>query len=205
MTNTILPQFVYIGGVTLNVKNTDTELNAAGLLSQSYMDKQLLTVLSTLPDELQQRLFCGECAWQLLYAAGLDMDKCNEVYKNVGTALHNTLCDNTFEWCRDFSVAMPTAIIVNGIPYTVSTDYDDYLDAKELMGECAYDDLMIKLHSTLPPTAKQVIACHEMAHALLYEAGYEDMNDEALIQPLGHFLYLFLRNNNFDFLWGCEE
>ena len=115
------------------------------------------------------------------------------------------LKDNNFTWVTDLKTEIPTAVKINGITYAIKSDdqSNDYLDHKRLAGECAYDILEIKLDSRLAPTAKRVILCHEIVHGILHESGYGDKNNEALVRPLGFFLYLFLRDNDFNFLRGC--
>lgn len=204
-TTTKLPPYVSVGGVPLFIKETDVELNAANLLSRSDIDTQSINILTTIPVERQHRLLCGELASQLLYAAGLDMAECDRIYIYVGNTLHNMLKDNNFTWVTDLKTEIPTAVKINGITYAIKSDdqSNDYLDHKRLAGECAYDILEIKLDSRLAPTAKRVILCHEIVHGLLHESGYGDKNNEALVRPLGFFLYLFLRDNDFNFLRGC--
>ena len=204
-TTTKLPPYVSVGGVPLFMKETDVELNAANLISRSDIDTQSINVLTTIPIERQHRLLCGEVASQLLYAAGLDMAECDRIYINVGNTLHNMLKDNNFTWVADLKAEIPTAVNINGITYAIRSDdqSNDYLDHKRLAGECAYDILEIKIDSRLAPTAKRVILCHEIVHGILHESGYGGKNDEALIKPLGYFLYLFLRDNDFSFIRGC--
>ncbi len=187
------------------MKETDAELNAANLISRSDIDTQSINILTTIPTERQHRLLCGEVASQLLYAAGLDMAECDRIYINVGNTLHNMLKYNNFTWVADLKAEIPTAVNINGITYAIRSDdqSNDYLDHKRLAGECAYDILEIKIDSRLAPTAKRVILCHEIVHGILHESGYGGKNDEALIKPLGYFLYLFLRDNDFSFIRGC--
>ena len=69
-------------------------------------------------------------------------------------------------------------------------------------GEIQYDNLTILLYSTLAAVAKRVILCHEIAHGILYESSCKQHNDETLIAPLGYFLYMLLRDNDFEFMRG---
>lgn len=186
-------------------KETDVELKAANLISRSDIDTQNINILTTIPVERQHRLLCGEIASQLLYAVGVSMADCNRIYNNVGNVLHNMLKDNSFSWVADLKTEIPTTIVIDGVAYTVriDTQSDDYLDHKNLSGECAYDSVEIKLDSRLAPTAKRLILCHEITHAILYESGYDNKNDETLVRPLGYFLYLLLRDNDFTFIRGC--
>lgn len=203
MTQTIkLPTYIITGGVPLFLREADAELNAADLLSKSNIETQSISILTTTPTERQHRLLCGELASQLLYAAGLDTEECDKIYVCVGNTLHNMLRDNSFSWVASLDTEIPKAVAINGITYSIqSADiYDAELDHKNLAGECSYDDLTIKVDSRLAPTAKRVILCHEIVHGMLYESGYEDKNNEKLVKPLGYFLYLFLRDNDFGFI-----
>lgn len=199
---TKLPTYIITGGVPLFLREADAELNAADLLSKSSIETQSISILTTIPTERQHRLLCGELATQLLYAAGLDMEECDDVCMCVGNTLHNMLKENRFSWVASLDTDIPTAVAINGITYLVHSDdvHDAELDHKNLAGECSYDDLSIKVDSRLAPTAKRVILCHEIVHGMLYESGYRDKNNEKLVKPLGYFLYLFLRDNDFGFV-----
>ncbi len=197
-----LPPTFSVGGVPLITTYDDRLLNAANLLAKSSVDSGEIHILTTLPYSRQVRTVLSELAYQLLYAAGLDDATCERLQPILGVCLHNTLRENSLDWVRDFTQPLPHSIRINGIVYNIRTDKDEYLDAKKLSGECAYDDAEILLDSTLPTVTQRVIACHEIVHALLYESGYEGMNDERLVKPLGYFLYLFLRDNDFNFVRG---
>lgn len=204
-TTTKLPPYVVVVGVPFFINDADTELNAANLLSRSEMETQTINIRTTVPVERQHRLLCGEIASQLLYATGLTMAECDRVYVHIGNALHNTLRDNDFTWVANLRTEIPPTIIINGIPYTVNSSgtTDMYLENKGLGGECAYGETAVKIDSRLASVAKRTILCHEIVHGWLYESGFEKQNDETLVKPLGYFLYLLLRDNDFTFLRGC--
>lgn len=198
-----LPPYITVCGVPYYIEYCDDELQAADLISRSSLADQRIHILSKLPFARQCRLLCSEVAWQLLNAAGVDMDKCTQYNHNVGNTLHNFIKSNNLVGISQLNEMLPDNVIIGDIKYTVHIDRNDHLDDVGLDGEIVYDDLAINVNSRLAAIAKRVIACHEIAHGMLYESGMlEDMNNESIITPLGFFLYLFIRDNEFDFMKG---
>jgi hypothetical protein len=96
---------------------------------------------------------------------------------------------------------IPYEMKIGRVIYTISLDKDDYLDAGGLLGEVDYASLTIFVKSDIPTVRQQQVLLHEAAHAMLYELGYEQYNEENLIRPLEMGLYQILSDNDFTFLY----
>lgn len=197
-----LPPYLMVCGIPYYISYEDDTLQAADLISKSATESQSISVSEKIPFATQCRTLCNEVAWQMLNSGGLSNDECTTYSHAVGIALHNFLTSNTFEWVQDITSDTPATVNINGAVYSVYADRDEHLDDLGLAGEIQYDNLTILLYSTLAAVAKRVILCHEIAHGILYESSCKQHNDETLIAPLGYFLYMLLRDNDFEFMRG---
>jgi len=68
-------------------------------------------------------------------------------------------------------------------------------------GSCLYIESKIELLKDLPITKKEQTLVHEIIHACLFEAGFNE-HDEYLVNRLGIVLYQVLKDNNLNF---CDE
>ena len=207
MINANLPKVVIIGSMAFTVnfdaEATRLELEGGNHIAQSSAHEGYIQILPTAPIERQWALFWQEVAYQLLFAAGADEDTCTKYYSIIGNVLYNTLDTDTIIWLSDIKPSVvPTQVKVNGIPYALHFDRDDYLEGKGLAGECDFTNTEILLQSTLKDTARGCIACHEVIHAVLHEACCEELNEEKYVEPLGRFFYRFMVDNGVQLLRG---
>lgn len=70
----------------------------------------------------------------------------------------------------------------------------DYSILDDCIGECDYDSNTITIDGRLAYDRKFNVLVHELLHAMLFEAGYLD-HDEDLVMRLGNVLTLFLLDN----------
>jgi hypothetical protein len=87
---------------------------------------------------------------------------------------------------------------VGTIDYTV-TETPDLLRKHELFGQVTYDDGVIEIEPLLSQQRKQNVLIHELVHAMLFEAGYDEQ-DEEQVRRLGNVLTQVLRDNDFTFM-----
>src|SRR5690606_35197950 len=85
---------------------------------------------------------------------------------------------------------------IAGIEYTVE-EVNGLTDA-EHFGYINFADSVIRIDANLSEDRKRQTLAHELAHALLYEAGFED-HDEELASRLGRLLHMFLPDNDFGY------
>ena len=75
---------------------------------------------------------------------------------------------------------------------------DDMIDSN--FGVCRPSKLKIFIDSTVPSSQQEETFIHEVLHAIFSQIGMNDPNhpedEEKQIQPLGHAVYLFLKENN---------
>jgi hypothetical protein len=74
----------------------------------------------------------------------------------------------------------------------------------ELFGQVTFDDGMIEIDSSLCEQRKHNVIIHELTHAIFFEAGYDE-HEEEMVRRLGNVLTQVLRDNDFDFLREEEE
>jgi hypothetical protein len=94
---------------------------------------------------------------------------------------------------------------MNGLTLRVGTaDYTvkevEGLQKKyDLYGQVTYDDAQIVVEPTLCAQRKANVIIHELLHACLFEAGYDEQ-DEEQVRRLGNVLTQVLRDNDFAFM-----
>lgn len=89
--------------------------------------------------------------------------------------------------------------------YTVA-EVDGLLKRYDLYGQVTYGDCLIEVDDALAPTRKTNVIIHELLHACLFEAGYDEQ-DEELVRRLGNVLTQVIGDNaeTFDKLFEMEE
>jgi hypothetical protein len=92
---------------------------------------------------------------------------------------------------------------VGTIDYEV-TETPDLLRKHDLMGQVTFDDGIIEIEPLLSQQRKQNVLIHELLHACLYEAGYDEQ-DEEQVRRLGNVLTQVLRDNDFEFMRDEDE
>jgi len=71
-------------------------------------------------------------------------------------------------------------------------------------GLCQYGDNTIKVADGLCENRQHDVLVHEMTHAIMYEAGFDD-HEEELVNRVAKVLYQVLRDNDFEFLREEDE
>jgi hypothetical protein len=99
---------------------------------------------------------------------------------------------------------------INGLTFRVGTlDYKvteapDMIRKHNLFGQVTYDDGIIEVEPTLSEQRKHNVIVHELVHAMLFEAGYDEQ-DEEQVRRLGNVLTQVLRDNDFAFIREEED
>jgi hypothetical protein len=92
---------------------------------------------------------------------------------------------------------------VGTIDYTV-TETSDLLRKHDLFGQVTYDDGLIEIEPLLCEQRKHNVIIHELLHTCLFEAGYDEQ-DEEQVRRLGNVLTQVLRDNDFGFMRDKTE
>lgn len=92
----------------------------------------------------------------------------------------------------------PSSIRVGSNDYKVDV-VSGLSSADALWGRIAYADTSIKVEESLSPSMARDVLVHEMTHAIIYEAGYED-HEEEQANRIGKILSALLRDNDMTFL-----
>jgi hypothetical protein len=102
---------------------------------------------------------------------------------------------------------------MNGLTFSVgAVDYnvaevDGFMRKYELYGQVTYSDCRIEIEPTLAPDRKANVVIHELLHAMLFEAGYDE-HDEDQVRRIGNVLTQVLRDNLVELsalFYGNEE
>lgn len=87
-----------------------------------------------------------------------------------------------------------------GVTYPVVEKKDIIIDGDaNFIGCCRFKDHTIELLADAGPDRKSETLIHELIHAMMFEAGYDD-HDEDLVKRLGKILHQVLKDNDFSFL-----
>lgn len=96
------------------------------------------------------------------------------------------------------TLKLPETIRIGSIDYDVS--YKQGLSAGDsLWGEIVYGRSEINIDDSLSKSKAREVLAHELAHGLLFEAGYEE-HEEDTANRLGKILAMILRDNDFEFM-----
>lgn len=102
------------------------------------------------------------------------------------------------------TAALPDFVVVGGVGYRVETEPDLHVENEDgstsyLIGHIQYQKCLIRIDSNAQEQAKAVCLFHEVAHAMLYQAGLDtgdnDEYTERVAQMLGYGIYGLLRAN----------
>lgn len=91
---------------------------------------------------------------------------------------------------------LPEKIKVAGVHYEIELLKDD-----ENCGTCLFDSLIIRVDPRLKTEKQQQVFIHEMLHAVFWEAGYQEQ-DEEMIDRVSRVLYQVLKDNNMNEIIG---
>jgi hypothetical protein len=94
---------------------------------------------------------------------------------------------------------IPTEVKVAGVTYKVlEKEYVVIDHNKNYAGSCCYNESEINVLNTLSGTRKEQVFVHELVHAILMEAGYDE-HDEDQVNRIGIVLHQVLKDNNLKF------
>lgn len=95
---------------------------------------------------------------------------------------------------------LPTEFKVAGVTYTVEESDQIIIDNKiGYVGSCDYHETNIEILSSLSESRKNDVLIHELMHAILCEAGFDEQ-DEELVDRSARVLHQVLKDNDFSFL-----
>ena len=87
---------------------------------------------------------------------------------------------------------LPEEIKVCGINYKVElVEFIDVAGERNYQGMCHFDQTKIEILSSLSVQRKEQTFIHELTHAIFYEAGYDEQ-DEDMINRVGIALHQVL-------------
>lgn len=87
---------------------------------------------------------------------------------------------------------------VGAVDYKIES-VDGMQTKYKLLGQVYYSDGIIEIDSDICADRKKNVIIHELLHAMLYEAGYDEQ-DEEQVRRLGNVLTQVLRDNDFEFM-----
>jgi len=87
---------------------------------------------------------------------------------------------------------------VGSVDYIVN-EVDGLSEKYDLYGQVSFDDCTIEIDADLSKERKHNVIAHELLHAMFFEAGYDD-HDEDLVIRVGNVLAQVLRDNDFGFM-----
>ena len=84
---------------------------------------------------------------------------------------------------------------VGGINYQVKeVEYVEINENKNYLGSCTHSTATIEILKSLSKDRKEQVLVHELVHAILNEAGYDE-HDEDLVNRFGIVLHQFIKDN----------
>jgi len=198
------PEKLIIGGVPYQLIEHPYTGEDRRQASNSDYIKQEISITEGVPFPRWLSYLTGEITYRLLDAAG--QHNPSPTSRRLGPVLYRFFRENKFDWINtDATGEPPTTLFVNGLPYVLKTDYNDYLDARNLCGEVDYAKLEIRLHSDLKAEPRALVFLHEATHALLYEARLLELcNKESLIEPFSVLLFQLFKQNDFNFAYNGD-
>ena len=98
------------------------------------------------------------------------------------------------------TLKLPETLRIGSVDYDVA--YQRGLTSGDtLLGQINYGQCKIRIEESLPTSRAREVLAHELAHGILFEAGYLD-HDEEQANRLGKVLAMLLRDNDFTFMRG---
>lgn len=90
---------------------------------------------------------------------------------------------------------LPENVVVAGITYKVQEkEYIEINDNANALGCCTYDKALIEVKSTMSNERKEEVFMHELFHAILFESGYDD-HDEEMVNRASKVFYQVVKDN----------
>jgi len=97
---------------------------------------------------------------------------------------------------------VPNKIRIGANDYSVKL-VENLLSDSDRLGDVIYTKSRIRIDSSLSKTVIKETLAHELVHAMLYEAGYDEQSEEQVVS-LGKVLAMLLRDNDFTFMRDNE-
>jgi Zn-dependent peptidase ImmA (M78 family) len=94
---------------------------------------------------------------------------------------------------------------MNGLAFTVGAntyhveEVEGLVAKYEVYGQVTHTDNLVEIDSDMAKDRKANVLIHELLHAMLFEAGYDEQ-DEDQVRRLGNVLSQVLRDNDFGFM-----
>lgn len=187
---------IVIGGVEYQLIEVK-EFKMSGTISHSSFLNCIIEIVPDLPLDRKRDFIFREISGAIFYEAGVFDENEWQLYDQFGKILSRFVYENTFHWLDSKKPLYPHRVTINGFSYIVEFN-DKHLEAIDCMGQIKHDKLKIHIKTDLVPARSRKVFLHEIVHGLLYEAGFEDHQDDDLVRPLTTVLYYFLKENDFD-------
>ncbi|WP_159723164.1 hypothetical protein [Enterococcus sp. CSURQ0835] len=91
---------------------------------------------------------------------------------------------------------MLKSIIISGVRYDI-IEIETVDNDPTVMGLCVYADSVIYIKKALSKDRKNQTLIHEVMHAMFYEAGFDEQ-DEDEVNRLGKVLFQVLKENDLE-------
>jgi hypothetical protein len=102
---------------------------------------------------------------------------------------------------------LPASLKLNGVNYTVKVADGEAMQSGAIQGEIIYHSSTIRLWDELSLDRAKQSLCHEIVHALIFEAGFRDKiveklgdEHELFVDMIGDQLYHLMKSNDLDFM-----
>ena len=90
---------------------------------------------------------------------------------------------------------IPETVKVGGVCYEVSEEPFIEIDGeRNYQGSCSFHNTEISILADISEERKVNVYVHELTHAIFYEAGFEEQ-DEDMINRIGNVLHQVLQDN----------
>ncbi|TKC15687.1 ImmA/IrrE family metallo-endopeptidase [Robertmurraya kyonggiensis] len=92
---------------------------------------------------------------------------------------------------------VPNKVNIAGIEYMVN-QVEGLAEEQEVQGQVFYHKGLIKIDANMTEDKKEQTFVHEMFHAIMEEAGFQEQEEET-VSRLSNVLYQVLKDNSFAF------
>lgn len=89
-------------------------------------------------------------------------------------------------------------IKIGGMEYQVKEVKFGESNGDVTLGECHFETADILINENLSDSRKRQTLIHEMVHAMLFESGSNEYDNEELVNQLGLIMYQVLKDNDFN-------
>jgi len=94
---------------------------------------------------------------------------------------------------------LPKSFRIGSVDYVVKEVEGLHDSGQELLGWVTYCVTLIRIDPNVSDSRKKNVLIHEILHAMLYEAGYDEQ-DEELVRRLGNVMTQVFIDNDFGFM-----